>query len=73
MKINVICTVREQFDIICLTETLVDMTESFGMHQLIHEATHYTSASANILDLIFTDSMLQMWEPFPQLEHQNTQ
>ena len=32
------------------------MTESFGMHQLIHEATHYTSTSANILDLIFTDS-----------------
>jgi exonuclease III len=39
-----------------LKEDLVDMTTSFGLHQLINEPTHHTDTSANILDLIFTDS-----------------
>ncbi len=39
-----------------LKENLSDMTNTFGLHQLINEATYVTSTSANILDLIFTDN-----------------
>ena len=39
-----------------LKQDLVDMTASFGLHQMINEPTYLTRTSANILDLIFTDS-----------------
>ena len=39
-----------------LKENLKDMTMSFGLQQLINEPTYMTKTSANLLDLIFTDS-----------------
>ena len=39
-----------------LKEHLVDITTSFGLQQLICEPTYHTNTSANLLDLVFTDS-----------------
>ncbi len=39
-----------------LKEQLLDSTTTLGLHQLINVPTHRTDTSANILDLIFTDS-----------------
>ena len=37
-------------------QDLLDTTTALGLEQLINEATYITETSANILDLIFTDS-----------------
>ena len=39
-----------------LKQELLDTTAAIGLNQLINELTYHTATSANILDLIFTDS-----------------
>ena len=45
-----------------LKEDLVDMTTAYGLEQLINEPTYITDTSANILDLVFTDTPAKVLE-----------